>query len=100
MIEITEHRPWDWAALEGVVNNLRAGGALFAVDDAGAGYAGLQQILQLRPAILKLDRALVAGIDGDEAKVALVEMLGPVRQPDRRLGAGRGGGDRARGVHV
>jgi len=76
VIEITEHRPWDWAALEGVVNNLRAGGALFAVDDAGAGYAGLQQILQLRPAVLKLDRALVAGIDGDEAKLALVEMLG------------------------
>ena len=76
VIEITEHRPWDWLALEGVVNNLRAGGARFAVDDAGAGYAGLQQILQLRPAILKLDRSLVAGIDGDEAKLALVEMLG------------------------
>ncbi|MEZ5409892.1 MAG: EAL domain-containing protein [Acidimicrobiales bacterium] len=76
VIEITEHRPWDWTALEGVVNNLRTGGALFAVDDAGSGYAGLQQILQLRPAILKLDRALVAGIDGDEAKTALVEMLG------------------------
>ncbi len=49
---------------------------MFAVDDAGAGYSGLQQILQLRPSILKLDRALVEGIDDDEPKRALVEMLG------------------------
>ena len=76
VIEITEHRRWDWAQLAPVVAALQARGALFAVDDAGSGYAGLQQILQLRPAILKLDRALVQGIDRDEAKVALVEMLG------------------------
>lgn len=76
VIEITEHRPWDWTMLAPTVNRLRNNGALFAVDDAGAGYSGLQQILQLRPSILKLDRSLVEGIDHDEAKVALVEMLG------------------------
>ncbi|PKQ14745.1 MAG: EAL domain-containing protein, partial [Actinobacteria bacterium HGW-Actinobacteria-8] len=47
-----------------------------AVDDAGAGYSGLQQILELRPSILKLDRAIVHGVATDEAKVALVEMIG------------------------
>jgi hypothetical protein len=46
------------------------------VDDAGAGYSGLQQILELRPSILKLDRAIVDGVATDEAKVALVEMIG------------------------
>ncbi|MEZ5375517.1 MAG: EAL domain-containing protein [Acidimicrobiales bacterium] len=76
VIEITEHRPWDWASLSPVVARLRSAGALFAVDDAGAGYSGLQQILQLRPSLLKLDRALVEGIDTDEPKQALVEMLG------------------------
>lgn len=76
VIEITEHRPWDWASMAPSVERLRANGAMFAVDDAGAGYSGLQQILELRPSILKLDRSLVEGIDGDEAKVALIEMLG------------------------
>ena len=77
VIELTEHRGWGWADLEPSVIRLREAGAVVAVDDAGAGYAGLQQILQLRPSILKLDRNLIAGIDTDEAKVALVEMLGP-----------------------
>ena len=31
---------------------------------------------QFRPQLITLDRALVAGVDGDEAKLALVEMLG------------------------
>ncbi len=40
------------------------------------GLLGLQQILELRPSILKLDRAIVDGVATDEAKVALVEMIG------------------------
>ncbi len=76
VIEITEHQPWNWAELKGPINRLRAQGAMFAVDDAGAGYAGLHQILLLRPSILKLDKALIEDLDRDEAKVALVEMLG------------------------
>jgi hypothetical protein len=57
-------------------DRLRAKGALLALDDAGSGYSGLQQITQFRPQLIKLDRALVAGVDGDEVKLALVEMLG------------------------
>jgi len=63
VVEITEHRRLDIEALEGPLNWLRGAGALIAVDDAGAGYAGLQAILDLRPSILKLDRSLVEGID-------------------------------------
>jgi EAL domain-containing protein (putative c-di-GMP-specific phosphodiesterase class I) len=76
VVEITEHRPLDLDALEAPLAQLRGAGALIAVDDAGAGYAGLQQILELRPAIVKLDKELVSGIDHDEAKAALTEMLG------------------------
>lgn len=47
-----------------------------AVDDAGAGYAGLQQLIGIRPCFIKLDRALVEGIDRDEAKLVLAEALG------------------------
>ena len=43
-----------------------------AVDDAGAGYASLRHILELNPAVVKLDRVLVSGLDADEARRALI----------------------------
>jgi EAL domain-containing protein (putative c-di-GMP-specific phosphodiesterase class I) len=43
-----------------------------SVDDAGAGYASLRHILELRPDIVKLDIALVRGIDADPARQAMV----------------------------
>jgi EAL domain-containing protein (putative c-di-GMP-specific phosphodiesterase class I) len=77
VIEMTEQTPIDsYGALAEHLDAYRDRGALVAIDDAGSGYAGLAHILELRPSILKLDRSLVSGIDGDEAKRALVEMLG------------------------
>ena len=77
VIEITEHRPiQDPQEMQWALDRLRSKGAMVAIDDAGAGYAGLQQILILKPNILEVDRSLVEGIDGDESKAALIEMLG------------------------
>ena len=44
----------------------------FAVDDAGAGFASLRHILELRPAFVKLDRWLVADLMTDEARQAMI----------------------------
>jgi hypothetical protein len=55
---------------------LRERGALIALDDAGSGYSGLQQMAALRPQIVKLDRALVTDADTDPVRAALAEMLG------------------------
>ncbi|ACL39678.1 diguanylate phosphodiesterase [Pseudarthrobacter chlorophenolicus A6] len=77
VIELTEQsRIESYTWLEPDLNQLRHAGALIAVDDAGAGYAGLRHLLALRPAIIKLDRELVQGLQKDEAKRALIEMLG------------------------
>ncbi len=77
VIELTEQaRIESYSDLEPDLNRLRSAGALIAVDDAGAGYAGLRHLLNLRPSIIKLDRDLVANIDLDETKRALAEMLG------------------------
>jgi EAL domain-containing protein (putative c-di-GMP-specific phosphodiesterase class I) len=77
VLELTEHQAVaDLRPLVDLRDRLRAKGALLALDDAGSGYSGLQQITQFRPQLIKLDRALVAGVDGDEVKLALVEMLG------------------------
>lgn len=43
-----------------------------AVDDAGAGFASLRHILELRPAFVKLDRSLITGLEADEARQAMV----------------------------
>ncbi|AXJ08369.1 EAL domain-containing protein [Arthrobacter sp. PM3] len=77
VIELTEQTPIDsYLELEPDLNQLRAAGALIAVDDAGAGYAGLRHLLALRPSLIKIDRELVQDVDRDEAKRALISMLG------------------------
>jgi hypothetical protein len=77
VVELTEHTPvHDLAALRRQCDDLRRRGALIALDDAGSGYSGLQQLAVLRPQIVKLDRALVSDADTDPVRVALAEMLG------------------------
>lgn len=77
VIELTEQTPIDsYLELEPDLNQLRAAGALIAVDDAGAGYAGLRHLLALRPSLIKIDRELIQDVDRDEAKRALISMLG------------------------
>ncbi len=53
----------------------RSGGGRVAIDDIGAGFINLRDVLSLKPEILKVDRALVRGIDRDRVKAAIVEGL-------------------------
>jgi len=77
IVELTEQTPIDsYVGLEPDLNQLRSAGALIAVDDAGAGYAGLRHLLALRPSMIKIDRELIQDVDRDEAKRALIEMMG------------------------
>lgn len=72
VLEVTEHiEVSDWAALDRELQTLREMGILIAIDDAGAGYSGLQQMVRLRPDIIKLDRSLVERIDEDPARRSL-----------------------------
>src|SRR3954469_3671623 len=77
VVELTERTPGDdLVELRRQCAELRDRGALIALDDAGSGYSGLQQMAALRPQIVTLDRALVADADTDPVRVALAEMLG------------------------
>jgi EAL domain-containing protein (putative c-di-GMP-specific phosphodiesterase class I) len=72
VLEITEHVVIsDYRQLVGALDLVR-GKARLAVDDAGAGYAGLRHILELRPQFVKLDISLVRNIDSDPARQAMV----------------------------
>ena len=73
VLEITER-----AALHDVeeakvkMAELRSMGFRIALDDLGAGYAGLTSFANLRPEIVKLDMALVRDIDKDSVKRKIV----------------------------
>jgi EAL domain-containing protein (putative c-di-GMP-specific phosphodiesterase class I) len=76
VLEITEH-----VAIADYVMFRRAMERLgpevrIAIDDAGAGYASLNHILELRPAFVKLDRSIVRGLEADDARAALVAGMG------------------------
>lgn len=77
VFELTEHRVVeDLLTVTSALADMRKRGAFIAVDDAGAGYSGLKHILEVRPQFLKLDRELVTNVHQDEAKRAVIEMLG------------------------
>ena len=76
VIELTGHTPVrDDQALHGAVEWIRKAGGLIAVDDAGAGYAGLRQLITVQPDIVKIDRELIAGIDTDPIRRGAVSLL-------------------------
>ena len=76
VIELTEHELFTAdERLEACLAELRERGARVALDDAGAGYAGLQQLIRVAPDILKIDRSLVHGAHSDPSRYALLEAL-------------------------
>jgi diguanylate cyclase (GGDEF)-like protein len=85
IIELTEHEVYVGdSLLADSLAQLRERCARIAIDDAGAGYAGLKQVMWVRPDIVKLDLELTRAIHSDPVRMALVESL--VRFA-RRVGA-------------
>jgi EAL domain-containing protein (putative c-di-GMP-specific phosphodiesterase class I) len=76
VVEVTEHAPIDdYDRLRDALARLRTAGVRLAIDDAGAGFASLQHILQLSPDFIKLDRSLITGIERDRSQQALATGL-------------------------
>lgn len=76
VVELTEHvEVLDYVPLLDRVKELRDLGVRVAADDAGAGYAGLQHILQLRPDIIKMDIGIVRDVHEDPVRQALAHSL-------------------------
>ncbi len=76
ILEITERYSLDGiTGLSRRVARLREIGFRIALDDLGAGYAGLNTFTQLEPDFVKLDRALVNGVDGSSRKRSVVRSM-------------------------
>ena len=75
-LELTEHAVvQSYESLHAELAPLRRRGLKLAIDDAGAGFSGLQHILRLQPDVIKLDMALIQSIDTDPARRALASAM-------------------------
>ncbi len=73
MFEFTEQeRVVDVAHVSHIIESYKQFGFITAVDDFGAGYAGLNLLAELRPDILKIDMELIRGIDVDQRRQVIV----------------------------
>ncbi|HVY30071.1 MAG TPA: EAL domain-containing response regulator [Polyangiaceae bacterium] len=76
VLEITERSSLDRVTdVKGRAEALRRLGYKIAIDDLGAGYAGLSSFAQLDPDIAKLDMSLVRDIDASEQKRKIVRSM-------------------------
>lgn len=74
VFEVTEgERVVDRAHLGNIIRKYREFGFLTAIDDFGAGYAGLTLLAEYQPDIIKLDMDLVRNIDGSPVRRAIVK---------------------------
>lgn len=76
LFEVTESEAFpDLALLKSILQRYRAEGAQVALDDLGAGHTSLTYLAELQPDIVKLDRALISGLRGDDRRAPLVQAL-------------------------
>jgi len=76
VMEITENSVIDdFARMRDVVRRLREQGFRIAIDDAGAGYAGLQTMVEIEPDFIKLDMSLIRNLGSSLVKQKLVGTL-------------------------
>lgn len=73
MFEFTEdERVRDAAHVGRIIAEYRRLGFITALDDFGAGYAGLKLLAEFQPDLLKIDMALLRRIDVSQARQAIV----------------------------
>jgi EAL domain-containing protein (putative c-di-GMP-specific phosphodiesterase class I) len=96
---VEDERVRDVGHLAGIIAEYRRHGFRVALDDFSTGYSGLSLLAELKPDIVKLDRALISACDMDRDRLAIVAaMLALGRELDIKMvceGAEREGEVRA-----
>ncbi len=73
MFEFTENEEvTDTAHLTNIITEYRKQGFTTAVDDFGAGHAGLGLLVDFQPDLMKIDMKLVRGVDSSPARQAVI----------------------------
>ncbi|MEC5193473.1 MULTISPECIES: EAL domain-containing protein [unclassified Arthrobacter] len=84
MFEFTENEEVaDTAHLLNIITEYRKHGFTTAIDDFGAGHAGLGLLVDFQPDLIKIDMKLIRGIDTSPARQAVVAgIVGITRELD------------------
>lgn len=76
IVEVTEEDAIvDAQSFHAAIAEYREAGVKVAIDDFGAGHSGLNLLADFQPDIVKLDLALVRGIDGHGPRQAIVRAI-------------------------
>lgn len=76
IIEITETRPIDNVSIiQKSINHYRKMGFRVALDDLGAGYAGLKLWSEIKPDIVKIDRHFIQNVNEDKVKQEFIRTI-------------------------
>jgi EAL domain-containing protein (putative c-di-GMP-specific phosphodiesterase class I) len=76
ILEVTEgDRVEDGPWLAQILREYKRCGLLTAIDDFGAGYAGLSLLADFQPDLIKIDMGLVRGVDASASRQAIVRGL-------------------------
>lgn len=74
ILEVTEsEQARDQVDLVNIVNVYREKGLLTAIDDFGAGYAGLNLLADFQPDVIKIDMKLVRDVDTKRVNAAIID---------------------------
>lgn len=74
-LEILESEVGDERSLQDFVGSYRKHGFLIALDDMGTGHSNLERISAIKPDVIKLDRSLIVGIEGEYHKQELLDFF-------------------------
>ena len=81
VIELTEQFPLDdYELVREATHHYKSMGFEIAIDDLGAGYAGLRMWSELRPDYVKIDRHFIQGIHEDPVKQEFVRSILDIAQ--------------------
>jgi len=72
VLELTKGVRMNCSDLSRIIRGYREAGVMVAIDDFGAGYAGLNTLATCTPDVLKIDRELIKGIEFSKAKKTIV----------------------------
>ncbi len=73
VVEIDEYEGMDIKALKLISSFLKKAGIGVALDDVGAGYSGLYQLVEINPDIAKLDMQLIRDVHKDKLKQSILK---------------------------
>ncbi|MDX6807146.1 EAL domain-containing protein [Terrihabitans rhizophilus] len=86
MFEFTENEKLDVQHVKRIISEYKRLGFITALDDFGAGYAGLGLLAEFQPDMIKIDMHLIRDVDQSAAKQAILAGLASIaRQLDITL---------------